>query len=197
VIKRLLDLLVAFTGIIFLSPFFILFALWIKLDSHGPIFFRQVRVGLNGENFKIHKFRSMYINSESKGKLTVRDDVRITRSGKFIRRFKVDELPQLFDVLIGRMSLVGPRPEVQEFINEYPPDIRKKILSIRPGITDMASIEMIDENEILGNFKDFKKAYIETILPTKQKLYLDYVENHNIWMDIHIILLTIKKVFSR
>ena len=196
-IKRLVDFLVAFTGIIFLSPFFILFALWIKLDSHGPIFFRQVRVGLNGENFKIHKFRSMYINSETKGKLTVRDDVRITRSGKFIRRFKVDELPQLFDVLIGRMSLVGPRPEVQEFIDEYPEDIRKKILSIRPGITDMASIEMIDENEILGNYKDYKKAYIENILPIKQKLYLNYVENHNIWLDIHIILLTIKKVFSR
>ena len=196
-IKRLLDFLFSFIGLIFLSPILVLIAFWIKFDSNGPVFFRQERVGLNGKIFKIRKFRSMHINSEIQGKLTVGNDPRITTSGKFIRRFKVDELPQLIDVLLGRMSLVGPRPEVKEFIDVYPKDIREKILSVRPGITDMASIEMVDENEILGKHQDAKQAYIDNILPIKQKLYLDYVENHNVWMDIYIIFLTIKKVLFR
>ena len=190
-IKRLLDFLFSFMGLIFLSPILVFIAFWIKFDSNGPIFFRQERVGLNGKIFKIRKFRSMHINSETQGKLTVGKDPRITTSGKFIRRFKVDELPQLIDVLLGRMSLVGPRPEVKEFIDVYPKDIREKILSVRPGITDMASIEMVDENEILGKHQDANQAYIDNILPIKQKLYLDYVENRSVWMDINIMFLTI------
>ena len=196
-IKRLLDFLLSFMGLIFLSPILVFIAFWIKFDSNGPIFFRQERVGLNGKIFKIRKFRSMHIHSETQGKLTVGNDPRITTTGKFIRRFKVDELPQLIDVLLGRMSLVGPRPEVKEFIDMYPKDIREKILSVRPGITDMASIEMVDENEILGKHQDAKQAYIDNILPIKQKFYLDYVDNHNVWMDIYIIFLTIKKVLFR
>lgn len=196
-IKRLLDFLLSFMGLIFLSPILVFIAFWIKFDSNGPIFFRQERVGLNGKIFKIRKFRSMHINSETQRKLTVGNDPRITTTGKFIRRFKVDELPQLIDVLLGRMSLVGPRPEVKEFIDVYPKDIREKILSVRPGITDMASIEMVDENEILGKHQDAKQAYIDNILPIKQKFYLDYVDNHNVWMDIYIIFLTIKKVLFR
>jgi len=196
-IKRLLDFLLSFMGLIFLSPIFLFIAFWIKFDSNGPVFFRQERVGLNGKIFKIRKFRTMHINSEIQGKLTVGNDIRVTTSGKFIRRFKVDELPQLIDVLLGRMSLVGPRPEVKEFIDEYPKDIREKILSVKPGITDMASIEMVDENEILGKRQDAKQAYIDNILPIKQKLYLDYVDNHSVWMDINIIFLTIKKVLFR
>ena len=139
----------------------------------------------------------MHINSENQRKLTVGNDPRITTTGKFIRRFKVDELPQLIDVFLGRMSLVGPRPEVKEFIDVYPKDIREKILSVRPGITDMASIEMVDENEILGKHQDANQAYIDNILPIKQKFYLDYVDNHNVRMDIYIIFLTIKKVLFR
>ena len=196
-IKRLLDFLLSFMGLILFSPILVFIAFWIKCDSNGPIFFRQERVGLNGKIFKIRKFRSMHINSENQRKLTVGNDPRITTTGKFIRRFKVDELPQLIDVLLGRMSLVGPRPEVKEFIDVYPKDIREKILSVRPGITDMASIEMVDENEILGKHQDAKQAYIDNILPIKQKFYLDYVDNHSIWMDINIIFLTIKKVLFR
>ena len=186
-IKRLLDFLLSFMGLIFLSPILVFIAFWIKIDSNGPVFFRQERVGLNGKIFQIYKFRSMHVNSETQGKLTVGNDCRVTTAGKFIRRFKIDELPQLIDVLFGSMSLVGPRPEVKEFIDLYPKDIREKILSVRPGITDMASIELVDENEILGKHQDAKQAYIDNILPIKQKLYLDYVDNHNVWMDIYII----------
>jgi lipopolysaccharide/colanic/teichoic acid biosynthesis glycosyltransferase len=139
----------------------------------------------------------MYKDSESKGKLTIGSDVRITKPGKFLRKYKIDELPQLIDVLLGKMSLVGPRPEVQEFIELYPIDIRSKVLSVRPGITDMASIEMIDENEILGKYKDVKQAYIDIILPIKQQHYVNYVDNRNILLDVKIIYLTFRKIFSR
>ena len=196
-IKRLFDLFFSFFGLILLTPLFILIALWIKLDSKGPVFFRQQRVGLKGGIFKIHKFRTMKEFSEDQGGLTIGDDDRITQSGQFLRKFKFDELPQLIDVFIGRMSLVGPRPEVQEFIDIYPVDIKNKILSIKPGITDMASIEMANENDILGKYKNPKQAYIDIILPMKQKHYLNYVDNHNIWLDIKIIFLTLKRIIVR
>jgi lipopolysaccharide/colanic/teichoic acid biosynthesis glycosyltransferase len=176
---------------------FLFIALWIKLDSQGPVFFRQDRVGLRGKIFEIHKFRTMKVSSESKGRLTVGKDNRITKSGRFLRKYKVDELPQLIDVILGKMSLVGPRPEVKEFIDIYSLDIRNKVLSVRPGITDMASIKMVDENEILGKYEDPKQAYIDIILPIKQKYYLDYVNNHNIWFDLKIIFLTFKKIVVR
>lgn len=196
-LKRLFDFCAASIGIIILSPLFIMIAVWIKSDSSGPIFYRQVRVGQFGRNFRIHKFRTMRINADLSGQLTVGDDQRITNSGKFLRKYKIDELPQLIDVIQGSMSLVGPRPEVPEFIAYYPAEIRAKVLSVRPGLTDRASIEMVDENEILAHYEDARKAYIDVILPLKQNHYLKYVENRSFREDIKILLATIIKVISR
>lgn len=195
--KRLFDFMASLLGVILLSPCLILIAIWIKLDSSGPIFFRQTRVGLNGEPFKIHKFRTMRVNAELDGKLTVGADLRVTSAGSFLRKYKLDELPQLLDVLRGEMSLVGPRPEVQEFIDVYPESVRDKILSVKPGVTDLASIEMVDENEILGQYEDANQAYIDLILPVKQKHYLEYVNSHSFWLDLKIIFLTIYKIINR
>lgn len=195
--KRLFDILGSFFGLIFLFPLLIFIALWIKFDSKGPIFFRQNRVGQNGKLFKIHKFRTMKEFSESQGSLTIGADVRITNPGRFLRKFKFDELPQLIDVFIGKMSLVGPRPEIEEFINTYPVQIRNKILFIKPGITDPASIMMINENEILGKYKNPRQAYIRHILPIKQKYHLDYVNNYSTLGDIKIIFSTLKKIMSQ
>jgi lipopolysaccharide/colanic/teichoic acid biosynthesis glycosyltransferase len=139
----------------------------------------------------------MKVNSEREGRLTVGSDSRVTKSGLFLRKSKVDELPQLIDVFLGRMSLVGPRPEVQEFIDEYSGSVRTKVLSVRPGITDLASIEMVDENEILGKYDDPRVAYIEKILPLKQKYYMEYVDTQSFFLDIKIIFLTLVKVISR
>ncbi len=196
-LKRTFDFICALCGLLVLLPLFIVIAIWIKLDSNGTIFFRQVRVGRNGVPFSIHKFRTMRQNSESLGRLTVGEDSRVTRSGFFLRKSKIDELPQLIDVLIGKMSLVGPRPEVQEFIDCYPYAVKKEVLSVRPGITDLASIEMVDENEILSGYSDHRQAYIDIILPIKQKYYVEYVRNNSIGLDILIILKTIFKIVSR
>lgn len=196
-LKRSFDLLASSVGLVILAPFFLVIALWIKSDSKGPVLFRQVRVGRFGTPFKIHKFRTMSINSEALGRLTVGTDVRITSSGHFLRKTKIDELPQLIDVFIGKMSLVGPRPEVQEFINCYPLDVKNKVLSVRPGITDKASIEMVDENEILSKYTDARQAYIDVILPIKQKFYLEYVETNNLILDIKIIFSTFYKIVKR
>ena len=193
-IKRLFDFICALFGLILLAPLFVLISLYIRIDTPGPIFFRQERVGINGILFRIHKFRTMFLGSSNQGLLTIGSDSRITRSGKFLRKYKIDELPQLIDVIIGNMSFVGPRPEVEEFMNTYPPEIKNKILSVRPGITDMASIMMINENEILSKYSDNKQAYLDIILPIKQEHYLNYISNQNIWLDIKIIFLTIKKI---
>lgn len=195
--KRLFDMVCALIGLVVLSPLFLVIAVWIKLDSNGPVFFRQVRVGRNGKPFRIHKFRTMGVNSESVGRLTVGNDSRVTRSGHFLRKSKIDELPQLIDVVVGNMSLVGPRPEVQEFIDCYPSEVRRVVLSVRPGITDLASIEMVDENEILAKYTDSRKAYIEQILPIKQQYYVDYVRNNTLFEDISIIFKTIYKIVNR
>lgn len=195
--KRLFDMVCALIGLVVLSPLFLVIAVWIKLDSKGPVFFRQVRVGRNGKPFRIHKFRTMGVNSESVGRLTVGNDSRVTRSGHFLRKSKIDELPQLIDVVVGNMSLVGPRPEVQEFIDCYPSEVRRVVLSVRPGITDLASIEMVDENEILAKYSDSRKAYIEQILPIKQQYYVDYVRNNSLFEDINIIFKTIYKIVNR
>lgn len=196
-LKRTFDVLLSTVGLIFLAPLFIACAVWIKLDSKGEIFFRQVRVGRYGKEFRIYKFRTMRSNSEGQGRLTVGDDLRISRAGKVLRKYKIDELPQLIDVLIGNMSLVGPRPEVPEFIACYPPDARQKILSVRPGITDLASIELVDENEVLAKFEDPKQAYIDVILPQKQKFYVEYVNRNDLFMDIKIILKTLIRILKR
>lgn len=188
------DICASILGLVLLSPLFLIVSGIIYFTSPGGVFFRQERVGLNNEIFKIYKFRTMYVNTESQGRLTIGHDSRVTPIGHFIRKYKIDELPQLIDVVIGTMSLVGPRPEVQEFIEHYPDDIRKKVLSVRPGITDLASIEMVDENHILSQYSDPKQAYIDLILPTKQKYYLDYVAKKNFFLDIKIIFLTLRKI---
>jgi lipopolysaccharide/colanic/teichoic acid biosynthesis glycosyltransferase len=195
--KNLFDFFTSLLGLIILFPILVFIAIWIKMDSKGPIFFRQQRVGLYGKNFYIHKFRSMKLNSEQSGQLTIGDDSRITNSGKFIRKYKLDELAQLIDVIQGTMSLVGPRPEVPKFIEEYSLDIRDKILSVKPGITDLASIEMIDENEILSQYPDPHRAYIDVIMPIKAQFYLDYVKRKSLFLDIKIIFKTIYKILFR
>lgn len=195
--KRIFDVFFSVVGLLFLFPFFIIISIWIKLDSPGSIFFRQTRVGLNGKTFRIHKFRTMEIDSEKKGGLTIGNDARVTSSGKILRKLKLDELPQLIDVLYGSMSLVGPRPEIPEFMNLYSSDVRAKILSVRPGITDKASIEMVDENEILAKYENPKQAYIDIIMPMKAKYYMEYAEKNNITGDIIIIFNTIKKILTR
>lgn len=196
--KRVFDVVLSAGGLVCLSPLLVTTAIVIKLDSKGPVFFRQTRVGRYGVPFRIHKFRTMTVNAEKNGRLTIgNNDQRITKSGKILRKLKIDELPQLIDVFIGKMSLVGPRPEVQEFIDCYPDEIREKVLSVRPGITDKASIEMIDENEILAQYEDPKQAYIDEILPIKQKYYIEYVENHNLIVDIQLIAKTLLKIINR
>ncbi len=196
-LKRLFDISLSLIGLFLLSPVFVVVAIWIKVDSQGPVFFRQSRVGRFGVVFEIHKFRTMSMGTESHGRLTVGRDVRITRAGAFLRKSKIDELPQLIDVLLGDMSLVGPRPEVQEFINYYPDDIREIVLSVRPGITDRASIEMIDENEILAKYDNPTQAYIDVVLPMKQQYYCEYVNNNSVLSDLEIIFATVAKIVLR
>lgn len=196
-LKRCFDFCGAATGLLLLLPIFLFVSIWIKYDSPGPVFFRQWRVGRDGVPFLIHKFRTMRIESDNKSLLTVGNDDRVTRPGVFLRKSKVDELPQLIDVLLGEMSLVGPRPEVQEFIDHYPEGVKEKVLSVRPGITDRASIEMVDENILLAEYKDPRKAYIDHILPLKQKFYLEYVERNSFLGDISIIFDTIMKIIKR
>ncbi|MBR2251684.1 MAG: sugar transferase [Neisseriaceae bacterium] len=195
--KRIFDFLLSLIGLILLSPIFIIIAFWIMADSSGGIFYRQERIGKNGKPFRIHKFRTMVVNADKSGGLTVGKDNRITNSGQVLRRYKLDELPQLIDVLFGKMSLVGPRPEIAEFMNLYPDDMRQKILSVRPGITDWASIHMVDENDLLAKYDNPRQAYIDEIMPQKAQFYVQYVENQSLWEDIKIILATIKKIFIR
>lgn len=191
-VKRAFDFLCSLCGLLVLFPVFLFVALWIKLDSQGPIFFRQTRVGQFSRPFKIHKFRTMVINAEFLGEqITVGNDLRITKSGVFLRKYKLDELPQLIDVFFGQMSLVGPRPEVPKYVEFYSPEDKEIIHSIRPGITDNASIEYRDENKLLGMSSNPEETYIEQVLPRKIELYKQYVANHSFSGDIKIILNTI------
>jgi len=191
--KRIFDLLASGFGLLVLSPVFLLIALSIKLDSPGPVFFRQERVGRFGTAFRIHKFRTMVTDAEKKGlQITVGADARVTRTGAALRKYKLDELAQLIDVFIGDMSFVGPRPEVPKYVDHYPPEARNIILAVKPGITDRASIEYKDENEILGRASDPHKAYIEEVLPIKIGYYLDYVKNRSLIGDIRIIFATLR-----
>lgn len=197
-IKRIFDFICSLIGLILLSPIFVFIALWIKADSKGPIFFKQIRVGQYGKEFKIHKFRTMVNGAPKKGlAITVGQDSRITKVGRFLRKYKLDELPQLIDVLRGKMSLVGPRPEIPQYVNLYPEGVKEKVLSVKPGITDMASIEMIDENDLLAKYDDAQKAYIEIIMPEKLEYYLDYVNKKNFIYDLKIIYLTIRAILLR
>lgn len=194
--KRLFDLAFSALGLLLLSPFFLTIAFWIKTDSAGPVFFRQERVGRNGKPFRIHKFRTMVVNAEARGpQLTVGRDARITPSGHFLRKYKLDELPQLIDVLFGDMSLVGPRPEVPKYVAHYPAGVRELVLSVRPGITDSASIEFRDENALLEGAADPELKYIQSILPVKLDYYREYVEQQSLWLDMKIIGRTIAKIW--
>lgn len=190
--KRVFDVIAAACGLILLAPLFAIIALWIKADSPGPVFYRQVRVGRNGVPFRIHKFRTMRVDADRLGGLTIGADKRITQSGHFLRHYKLDELAQLIDVFQGSMSLVGPRPEIPEFMAEYAPAVRAKILSVKPGITDNASIEMIDESTLLAGFADPRQAYIDTIMPIKAAYYTAYADKHSFLGDIVIILKTLR-----
>lgn len=191
--KRIFDLFFALPGLLLLSPLFLVIAFWIKLDSAGPVFFRQERVGLNEKIFHIYKFRTMCLDAESKGRqITVGEDPRITPSGRFLRRFKLDELPQLLNVIKGEMSLVGPRPEVLRYVSLYPAGVRERVMSVRPGITDYASIEYRDENSVLGRAADPEKAYIEEIMPIKLKYYERYVAERSLWIDFKLIIATLR-----
>ena len=195
-LKRVFDMVSSGLGLLLLSPVFICIALLIKLESNGPVFFRQERVGLHGRLFRIHKFRTMSVNTENQGlQITVGDDKRITRVGAVMRRYKLDELAQLIDVFLGTMSMVGPRPEVPRYIAYYPETMRAKILSVRPGITDWASIQFKDESSILERSLDPEKTYIEEILPIKQRYYVEYVNNRSFFGDIQIILKTLSSVY--
>ena len=188
--KRIFDVTVSGLGLIVLSPLFLILAIWIKLDSKGPVFYRQVRVGRNNKDFRIFKFRSMRVGADKGSLVTIGGrDPRITRSGYFIRKFKFDELPQLINVFVGDMSLVGPRPEVRHYVDYWTPE-QMHVLDVRPGITDPASIKFRNENELMEQAEDPEKYYIEVIMQEKLKLYLDYVANHSFWGDIGLIFKT-------
>lgn len=191
--KRLFDIFFSLIGLLFLSPLFVVVALLIKLGSEGSVFFRQERIGKNFESFRIYKFRTMAAGAEKKGPLiTVGGDERITKIGKFLRKYKIDELPQLFNVLKGEMSFVGPRPEVKKYVQLFKSDY-KKLLDIRPGITDPASIQYSDEEGNLSLAKNWEEVYIKRILPEKIKLSSHYVDNHNFITDFKLILITVLK----
>lgn len=190
--KRLFDLLVAGCALLLLSPLLLAVALWVKLDSPGPVFYRQQRVGRHGVPFFIHKFRSMRSDAAPGLPLTVGDDPRITRAGRVLRRTRLDELPQLIDVLRGDMSMVGPRPEVPRYVAHYPPALRERALAVRPGITDPASLEFIDEATLLAEAADPEREYIEVILPAKLQRAADYAERASLATDLALLWRTLR-----
>ncbi len=193
---RLLDIVLSLLGLIFLLPIFVILAVWIKFDSQGSIFFRQIRVGKDGRDFRIYKFRTMIVNAEKMGIITIGErDPRITNSGYFLRKYKLDELPQLINVLKGEMSFVGPRPEVRKYVEMYNQE-QLKILTVKPGITDYASIEYINEDEILGKSFNPEKTYIEEIMPQKIKYNMKYINNKTVIEYFKIIFLTIIKIIK-
>lgn len=194
-LKRIFDIILSLFGLIILLPFMLIIAVFIKFDSKGPVFFRQVRVTKGGKEFKIFKYRTMKVGSDKYSQITVGKDGRITKIGSFLRKYKLDEIPQLINVFIGDMSLVGPRPEVPKYVALYT-DEQKEILKVRAGITDYASIEFSDENNLLALEEDSEKAYIEKIMPKKIELNKKYLSEISILTDIKIILLTIKKILK-
>ncbi len=191
--KRIFDLCCVLPGLILFSPLLLLIAVWIKLDSRGPVFFLQKRIGQFGKPFKIIKFRTMH-PVQGGPSLTVGRDVRITRCGYFLRRYKLDELPQLINVLKGDMSLVGPRPEVPEYVALYPDGIKEYVLSVPVGITDYASIEFRDESEMLADSQQPEIDYVEKILPLKLAYHQQYVKEQSLYLDIALIFRTLKRV---
>ena len=196
--KRIFDLVAASLGLVLLSPLLLGIALWVRFDSPGPALYRQQRVGRFGRLFRIHKFRTMSQDrSTDSMQITVGADPRITRAGKFLRRTKLDELPQLWDVLVGDMSLVGPRPEVPKYVALYPDALRDKVLSVRPGITDRASIEYREENELLARAVDPERTYIEVVMPAKLRYAAEYVDRRSMWSDLRLIGATVQTLWLK
>ncbi len=192
--KRIFDIIASGLGLVCLSPLFLILAIWIKCDSKGPVFYRQTRVGKGNKDFRLFKFRSMRPDSDKLGHITVGGhDPRVTRSGYYIRKYKLDEFPQLINVFIGDMSLVGPRPEVRKYVDMYSPE-QMRVLDVRPGITSLASIKYRNENEILATAIDPDKAYIEKVMPDKLAIDLEYVAKANLWTDIKLIFSTFKEI---
>lgn len=195
--KRLFDLLFAALGLLLLTPLLLAVALWVMCDSPGPAFFCQQRVGRAGKLFHIYKFRTMHQRAEAHGPaITIGADARITRAGYWLRRTKVDELPQLLNVLLGEMSLVGPRPEVPHYVTLYPDNLRELVLSVRPGITDRASIEFRNESTLLGQSSAPERTYVEQILPIKLRYAAEYALSHTLWVDLKIIVKTVSALWS-
>ena len=194
--KRLFDIFASGLGLLFLSPLFLVLAIWIKLDSPGPVFYRQVRVGRHNKDFRIYKFRSMKVGADKQGLITVGGhDPRITRSGYFIRKYKLDEFPQLINVFIGDMSLVGPRPEVRKYVDMYTPE-QMHVLDVRPGVTSLASIRYRNENELLDKAEDPDQFYIDVVMQDKLGIDLEYVRNASFWYDIKLIFQTFWEIVS-
>ena len=194
--KRLFDMIASGFGLLVLSPLFLILAIWVKLDSPGPVFYRQIRVGRNNKDFKLFKFRSMRVGSDKKGLITVGGrDPRVTRSGYYIRKYKLDEIPQLINVFVGDMSLVGPRPEVRKYVDLYTPE-QMHVLDVRPGITDMASICYRNENEMLAKAEDPESYYRDVIMQDKLRINLDYVANHSFFGDLGLIFKTFWSVLK-
>ena len=195
--KRLFDLLASAAGLLVLSPLFLLLALWVKSDSPGPVFYRQTRVGRGNRDFRLFKFRSMRPDSDKLGLITVGGhDPRVTRSGYYIRKYKLDEFPQLINVFKGDMSLVGPRPEVRKYVDMYTPE-QMRVLSVRPGITSLASIRYRNENEILAKADDPDRCYIEKVMPDKLAIDLEYVDRATLWNDIRLIFSTFREIIMK
>ncbi len=195
--KRLFDLIFVIPGLIVLSPVFLVVSFLIKSKDGGEIFFKQTRVGKDGQLFKVLKFRTMVVDAEKLGaKVTTGDDARITPVGSFLRKYKLDELPQLLNVLMGNMSLVGPRPEVPEYVEFYPEETKKIIFSVHPGITDTASIEFVNENEMLSGSKDPVGDYKNKVLPIKLGYSMEYVKTRSLWVDFKLILKTVSAIVA-
>lgn len=194
--KRLFDIISSGIGLLILSPLFLIVAIWVKLDSPGPVFYKQVRVGRNNKDFYLYKFRSMRVGSDKKGLITVGGrDPRVTRSGYYIRKYKLDEFPQLINVFKGDMSLVGPRPEVRKYVDLYTPE-QMHVLDVRPGITDLASIRYRNENELLAKASDPEQYYRDVIMQDKLNINLEYVHNHSFGGDIKLIFKTFSAIVA-
>lgn len=189
--KRVFDLVCVVPGLMILAPLFAVVACWITWDSPGPVFFRQVRVGKDEKPFRIYKFRTMVVDAERRGgQITVGQDARLTRSGPFLRKYKLDELPQLINVVKGEMSLVGPRPEVPQYVAYYPESVKKRVLSLPPGITDEAAIHFRNESALLAQADDPHAFYVQEILPVKWRYYQAYVDHRSLWRDFLLIVKT-------
>jgi lipopolysaccharide/colanic/teichoic acid biosynthesis glycosyltransferase len=196
--KRLIDLLLAALGLVVLAPLLLAAMAWVRMDSPGPVFFRQERVGRGGRVFRIHKLRTMFVDAASRGPaVTELHDPRVTRAGRCLRHYRIDEIPQLIDVIAGHMSLVGPRPELPRFVAHYPPELRARVLAVRPGITDPAALEFADEAELMAGSADPERTYVDVILPRKLRTQAEYAERATWASDLLTIGRTLRLLIQR